>query len=131
MGTERLAATNLTRSQKHPALYNIPQTAPINPTTTAPSTTPKADLAPSFACAGKELLEELAVGAGPVFPGVVTVTSMTDAVPPGNTQVHELLVGQAEGPVVPLHVVVCPVQVTDAGQVEIVTIVVEVIVELG
>lgn len=71
------------------------------------------------------------MGVGPVFPGVVTVTSVTVAVPPGNTQVQELLVGHTDGPDDPLQVVVCPVQVTDAGQVETVMIVVEVIVELG
>jgi hypothetical protein len=61
----------------------------------------------------------------------VTVTLVTVGVPPGSTKVHVLLVGQVEGPVVPIHVVVWPVQVTDAGQVDIVTMVLEVIVELG
>lgn len=74
---------------------------------------------------------------GPVFPGVVTVTSVTVCVPPppGNTHEQVLLAEHEEGPEVPLQVVVWPVQVTEAGQEVIVTIVeevdVDVMVELG
>ena len=41
-----------------------------------------------------------------------------------------LLVGQVDGPVVPVQVVVWPVHLTEAGQVEMVITVLEVIVEL-
>lgn len=75
------------------------------------------------------------MGVGPVFPGVVTVTSVTVCVPPppGRTHEHEVLVGHVEGPLVPVHVVVWPVQDTEAGQLEMVMMVVEVLVmvELG
>lgn len=62
----------------------------------------------------------------PEFPGAVTVVSETVWGPPGNTQEQVLLEGQVDGPVVPVQVVVWPVQVTDAGQLVIVIIEVEV-----
>jgi len=116
--------------------YSIPTTAPINPTNTPPSTRPnRLTFAPSLTCTGDGLPELLAVGVGPVFPGVVTVTSVTVCLPPppGRTHEHEVLVGHVEGPLVPVHVVVWPVQVTEAGQLEMVMMVVEVLVmvELG
>lgn len=124
--------------------HNIPKTAPINPTNTPPSTTPNPYLDPSLDCIGDTLTEALVVGVGPVFPGVVvgvgpvfpdavTVVSLTVCGPPGRTQEQVLLEEQADGPVVPVQVVVCPVHVTDAGQLVIVImeVEVEVMVELG
>lgn len=71
----------------------------------------------------------MVVGAGPEPPGVVTVVSVSVVNgPPGRTHEHVLLGGQVVGPVVPDHVVVWPVQVHEAGQVDIVTILVLVVV---
>lgn len=61
----------------------------------------------------------------PAEPPVIVVPP-----PPGRTQVQVGFVLQGKGPFEDVQVVVWPVQVTDAGQLEIVIMLVEVIVEL-
>lgn len=94
----------------------MPKTAPINPTSTPPSTTPNPYREPSLACIGDEVPEAVAVGVGLVSAnvvvaigmevwGAVTVVSETVCGPPGRTQEQVLLLGQLDGPVVPVQVV--------------------------
>jgi len=88
------------------------------------------DVDPSLACRGAGL--DRAVGVGPVFPGVVTVVSVIVCWgAPGRTTEHVVEGGQEDGPEGPLQVVVWPVQVQEAGQVEMVVTDVTVVVEFG